>query len=99
MPGGYQIVHMLNNYVVMNSIERFKNQKDLNKVYLINIDAERKISIVCFFLERARASEAGEKENSGGDVPNANLLPNSRRLLIPDESTLSRLVAARLDFP
>jgi hypothetical protein len=32
-------------------------------------------------------------------MSNDNLSANSRQLLIPDESTLSRLVAARLDLP
>jgi hypothetical protein len=32
-------------------------------------------------------------------VTNSNATSNSRQLLIPDESTLSRLVAARLDLP
>ncbi|CAF5022755.1 unnamed protein product, partial [Rotaria magnacalcarata] len=53
--------------------------------------------------ERARATES--KDRTGpNDVPSTNTpsLPptaNSRQLLIPDESTLSRLVAARLDLP
>ncbi|CAF1662622.1 unnamed protein product [Rotaria magnacalcarata] len=53
--------------------------------------------------ERARATES--KDRTGpNDVPSTNApsLPptaNSRQLLIPDESTLSRLVAARLDLP
>jgi acetylglutamate synthase len=50
------------------------------------------------FLERARANEAKEKANAG-IVTNTNPTTNSRQLLIPDESTLSRLVAARLDLP
>jgi hypothetical protein len=50
------------------------------------------------FLERARANEAKEKAISGV-VSNTNVTTNSRQLLIPDESTLSRLVAARLDLP
>jgi len=32
-------------------------------------------------------------------MSNTNVTTNSRQLLIPDESTLSRLVAARLDLP
>jgi hypothetical protein len=51
-----------------------------------------------FVLERARANEIREKTNSG-NVTNTNPTTNSRQLLIPDESTLSRLVAARLDLP
>jgi hypothetical protein len=50
------------------------------------------------FLERARATEAKEKATAG-IVTNNNPTTNSRQLLIPDESTLSRLVAARLDLP
>jgi hypothetical protein len=49
----------------------------------------------CFsFLERARATEA-----NAGIVTNNNPTTNNRQLLIPDESTLSRLVSARLDLP
>jgi hypothetical protein len=36
---------------------------------------------------------------ASGILPSTNSTANSRRLLIPDESTLSRLVAARLDLP
>jgi hypothetical protein len=50
------------------------------------------------FLERARANELREKAGSGVGT-NTNPTTNSRQLLIPDESTLSRLVAARLDLP
>jgi len=50
------------------------------------------------FLERARASELRGKAGSGVML-NANPTTNSRQLLIPDENTLSRLVAARLDLP
>jgi hypothetical protein len=46
------------------------------------------------FLECARTSEA-----SSSVVTNNNPTTNIRQLLIPDESTLSRLVAARLDLP
>jgi hypothetical protein len=35
---------------------------------------------------------------ASGVVSNTNPTTNSRQLLIPDESTLSRLVAARLDL-
>lgn len=45
--------------------------------------------------ERARANEA----RSGTGTTNNNTTTNGRQLLIPDESTLSRLVAARLDLP
>ncbi|CAF3404171.1 unnamed protein product [Rotaria sp. Silwood1] len=48
--------------------------------------------------ERARANELKERAGSSDPV-NTNLNTNSRQLLIPDESTLSRLVAARLDLP
>ncbi|CAF4692954.1 unnamed protein product [Rotaria sp. Silwood1] len=48
--------------------------------------------------ERARANEVKERAGSSDPV-NTNLNTNSRQLLIPDESTLSRLVAARLDLP
>ncbi|CAF0942686.1 unnamed protein product [Rotaria sordida] len=47
--------------------------------------------------ERARATELKEKTDSNNLV-NTTVTANSRRLLIPDESTLSRLVAARLDL-
>ncbi len=49
-------------------------------------------------LERARANETKDKAGSGV-MSNTNVTTNSRQLLIPDESTLSRLVAARLDLP
>jgi len=48
--------------------------------------------------ERTRANEAKEKATSGA-AANTNLPTTGRQLLIPDESTLSRLVAARLDLP
>lgn len=50
--------------------------------------------------ERARANE--NKEQGGGSASsssNSNLPSSNQKLLIPDESTLSRLVAARLDLP
>jgi hypothetical protein len=50
------------------------------------------------FLERAKANELKEKASSGVAV-NTSTTTNNRQLLIPDESTLSRLVAARLDLP
>ncbi|CAF2117536.1 unnamed protein product [Rotaria magnacalcarata] len=56
--------------------------------------------------KRAQQERARANESNGGTVhnelPNSNTPPpttNSRQLLIPDESTLSRLVAARLDLP
>ncbi|CAF3452021.1 unnamed protein product [Rotaria sp. Silwood1] len=48
--------------------------------------------------ERARGNESKEKVSTIGMSGN-NTNSNSRQLLIPDESTLSRLVAARLDLP
>ncbi|CAF4537590.1 unnamed protein product, partial [Rotaria magnacalcarata] len=51
--------------------------------------------------ERARANESNDG-TVHNELPNTNTPPpttNSRQLLIPDESTLSRLVAARLDLP
>ncbi|CAF2117534.1 unnamed protein product [Rotaria magnacalcarata] len=51
--------------------------------------------------ERARANESNDG-TVPNELPNSNTPPpttNSRQLLIPDESTLSRLVAARLDLP
>jgi hypothetical protein len=50
------------------------------------------------FLERAGANEAKEKANAGM-ATNNNSTTNIRQLWIPDENTLSRLVAARLDRP
>ncbi|CAF3720685.1 unnamed protein product [Rotaria sp. Silwood1] len=47
--------------------------------------------------ERARASELREKTASNNLV-HINATANSGQLLIPDENTLSRLVAARLDL-
>ncbi len=48
---------------------------------------------VCFHLERARTNDPSNQTG----VSASNL--SDGRLLIPDESTLSRLVAARLDLP
>ncbi|CAF3521454.1 unnamed protein product [Rotaria sordida] len=48
--------------------------------------------------ERARANEFRERIGSN-DLLNTNLTTNSQQLLIPDDCTLSRLVAARLDLP
>src|SRR5271170_2939348 len=94
---GFHIVHMLNNYVVMKCIEKFKSLNVHNKVCLNIVNFE--IIFDSFsFLERARANEAKEKATAG-IVTNNNPTTNSRQLLIPDESTLSRLVAARLDLP
>ena len=50
-------------------------------------------------LERARANELKEKGGSTTLPSTTNTTANSRQLQIPDESTLSRLVAARLDLP
>jgi hypothetical protein len=50
------------------------------------------------FTERAKANELKEKVGTVGSTGN-NTTSNSRQLFIPDESTLSRLVAARLDLP
>ena len=48
--------------------------------------------------ERVKAIEQKEKGSSIALIPNSTTA-NSRQLQIPDESTLSRLVAARLDLP
>ena len=45
------------------------------------------------FIERTKGNDSTNRpETNGGS-------PNHGRLVIPDESTLSRLVAARLDLP
>jgi hypothetical protein len=95
MLAGFHIVHMLNNYVAMKCIEKFKNLNEHNKVCLdiINFTIKTLFSV----LERARANETKDKAGSGV-MSNTNVTTNSRQLLIPDESTLSRLVAARLDL-
>ncbi|UJR15695.1 hypothetical protein I4U23_002629 [Adineta vaga] len=51
--------------------------------------------------ERARANESKEKATTGAttNTTSGATTSNTRQLLIPDESTLSRLVAARLDLP
>ncbi|CAF1161676.1 unnamed protein product [Adineta steineri] len=52
--------------------------------------------------ERARANESKEKATLGmpaSTTTTTSTTTNNRQLLIPDESTLSRLVAARLDLP
>ncbi len=51
-----------------------------------------------YFVERARSNVAKEKTSSG-IISNNNVFTNRGQLFIPDESTLSRLVAARLDLP
>jgi hypothetical protein len=56
------------------------------------------ILFLFLFLERAKANQTREKTNSDVLLKN-NISKNNRKLLIPDESTLSRLVAARLDLP
>ncbi len=66
-----------------------------NKVCL-NIKNFKVISF--FLLERARANEATERENADF-VTNTNPTTNSGQLLIPDESTLSRLDAPQVDRP
>ncbi|CAF0949526.1 unnamed protein product [Adineta steineri] len=48
--------------------------------------------------ERARLNQSKEAAGSSAST-NVTTVSNSRQLLIPDESTLSRLVAARLDLP
>ncbi|CAF3375186.1 unnamed protein product [Rotaria sp. Silwood1] len=48
--------------------------------------------------EHLKINELKEKEGDS-DAVNTNLKTNSRQLLIPDEVTLSRLVAARLELP
>ncbi|CAF3665067.1 unnamed protein product [Rotaria socialis] len=48
--------------------------------------------------ERTKANGSRETASSSG-LMGAAVTSNSQRLLIPDESTLSRLVAARLDLP
>jgi hypothetical protein len=55
---------------------------------------------IIFFssLERTRANEAREKA-SFGIISNANVTTNYRQLLIPDKSTLARLVTDRLNLP
>ncbi|CAF1410540.1 unnamed protein product [Adineta ricciae] len=51
--------------------------------------------------ERAKANELRERATVSGatNTTSAATTNNNRQLLIPDESTLSRLVAARLDLP
>jgi len=93
---GFQTADMLNNYVLMKFIEKFKKLIEHNKACLNIIN----FTIKSFFSvpERARANELRDKAGSGV-MSNTNVTTNSGQLLIPDESTLSRLVAARLDLP
>jgi hypothetical protein len=82
----------------MNSTEKFKNLKELSKVCFdqYNFEPSDGYNKNQFsHIERARASEAKDKVGSAVNGTTA----NTRQLLIPDESTLSRLVAARLDLP
>jgi hypothetical protein len=53
-----------------------------------------KQNVLFYFLERARGNQS---ENNGGLTSDHSM--NNSRLPIPDESTLSRWVAARLDLP
>ncbi|CAF3833809.1 unnamed protein product [Rotaria sordida] len=48
--------------------------------------------------ERSKGNESKERVTTIG-MTGDNITSNSRQLLIPDESTLSRFVAARLDLP
>ena len=59
--------------------------------------SERNHQYAFSHLERVKASEVGEKMVAGGAANGA--ATTNAKLLIPDESTLSRLVAARLDLP
>ncbi len=89
--------------MALNSIERFKNRKEHNKVsyyfFLRNENINDKLLHICyrylfvFILERPSTNDPSNRSEVGA----SNL--NDGRLLIPDESTLSRLVAARLDLP
>jgi hypothetical protein len=89
--------------VALNCIERFKNRKEHNKVsyyfFLRNENINDKLLHICyrylfvFILERPITNDPSNRSEVGA----SNL--NDGRLLIPDESTLSRLVAARLDLP
>jgi hypothetical protein len=78
---------MLNSYVAMNSIGKSKNRNEQLKVCLLLISRNS----LLFLIERAQANQSERNENEHST--------NRSRLLIPDESTLSRLVAARLDLP
>ncbi len=86
---------------MLNCIERFKNRKEHSKVSYYFFPKKRKYKLlhICdrylliFLSERASTNNASNRSRVGA----SNL--NDGRLLIPDESTLSRLVAARLDLP
>ncbi len=88
---------------MLNSIERFKNRKEFIEVsyyfFLRNENINDKLLHICypylfvFILERPSTNDPSNRSEVGA----SNL--NDGRLLIPDESTLSRLVAARLDLP
>ncbi|CAF3001899.1 unnamed protein product [Rotaria sp. Silwood2] len=48
--------------------------------------------------QRARANKLRERPDSSSDLTHTNVTADSGQLLIPDENTLSRFVAARLDL-
>jgi hypothetical protein len=87
IPDGFHTVPMLNSCVAMNSIGKSKNRNEQLKVCLLLMSRNS----LLFLIERAQANQSGRNENDHST--------NRSRLLIPDESTLSRLVAARLDLP
>ncbi len=88
---------------MLNSIERFKNRKEFIEVsyyfFLRNENINDKLLHSCyrylfvFILERPSTNDPSNRSEVGASI----LIEG--RLLIPDESTLSRLVAARLDLP
>ena len=102
MRDGFHIAHMQNNCVVMICIVRFRSQNEHSKVcqacFLLQY---KKFSKLISILERAKANELRERATVSGtaNTTGAATTNNNRQLLIPDESTLSRLVAARLDLP
>ena len=99
MHDGFRPVHMPNSCVATICIERFKNQNVLNKVMHCGEQQHEEFEVIWIdlvFLERMRA-EDNKKNNGGSSTSGAT--SQSLKLMIPDESTLSRLVAARLDLP
>lgn len=79
---------------------KIQESKRAQQGMLISHNSELKYNLNAnnIFIERAKANESRSGAGTNATT-NQNSSANSKQLLIPDESTLSRLVAARLDLP
>ncbi len=94
--GGFRIVLMLSSSAVRNCIVKFKNRKELSKVCFFWCSTQIENDCLwILYLERARLADSTRQSGSG----NGDSSLGRGQLNIPDESTLSRFVAARLDLP